>query len=176
MSHISNILIVVVCIVTNTLYADEILDNNVTQQEINIQQDIHWQWCGKKCRVDAKKKANKVLHRLDNLVKSYESLDSFYEDASDMFKRKATKEQWRLAFEHRKKLGSALRRIHESTQGTFKILPNVDKNKKYVIVTFDSMFKGEKGIFSEQVTLIRNKNKKYKFIGYYFAQKPYYDY
>jgi hypothetical protein len=38
------------------------------------------------------------------------------------------------------------------------------------------MFEGEKGIFTEQITLIRKKDNRYKFIGYYFAKKPYYEY
>jgi hypothetical protein len=156
--------------------ADEILDNNVTQDQVDIEQNAHWTWCGKECRTEAKKKAKKVLRRLDDLAKNYATHEAFYADTSDMFKRKATMEQWMAAFQHRNKLGNARRRIHESVQGTFKNLPNVDNNKKYVIVTFDTMFEGEKGIFTEQVTLIRKKDNRYKFVGYYFSKKPYYDF
>ena len=113
---------------------------------------------------------------MDDLVSNYDDHEGFYADASDMFKKKATMEQWLAAFEHRSKSGAARRRIHESTQGIFRNLPNVDKNKKYIIVTFDTMFFDEKGIFTEQVTLIRKKDKSYKFVGYYLVKKPYYDF
>ncbi len=176
MKFVNMVLIATLLAASNLTYADEILDDNVTKEQVDTEQNIHWKWCGKECRTEAEKKAKEVLRRLDNLAKKNDSHQSFYEDAADIFKKKATMEQWFAAFEHRNKLGGPRRRIHESTQGTFKNLPNVDKNKKYVIVTFDTMFEGEKGIFTEQVTLIRNKDNQYKFVGYYFAKKPYYDF
>ncbi len=84
---------------------------------------------------------------MDDITKKYEDHEDFYLDSSDMFKRKATKSQWEAAFIRRDNLGDPLRRIHESTQGIFKNLPKVDKNEQYIIVTFDTMFKEEKGIF-----------------------------
>lgn len=148
----------------------------MSSEKIDPKQDLHWSWCGKKCREEAKIKAKKVLKRLDNLVNKYENQESFYEDASDIFKKKATMNQWLSAFNSREILGNKSRRIHESTQGTFRNLPNVDRNKRYVIVTFDTVFENTKGIYSEQVTLARKKNNKYKFVGYFFTKKPYYEY
>lgn len=155
--------------------ANEILDENVLKEQLDEKQSQHWIWCGKKCRSGALSKAKKILKRMDNIAKKYETHESFYLDSSDMFKRKATKEQWKAAFMKRNILGSPLRRIHESTQGMFKNLPKVDKNEKYIIVSFDTMFEGKKGIFSEQITLIKKKGK-FKFLGYYYVQKPYYEY
>ena len=155
---------------------DEVLDDDVVQTEIDSEQDLHWLWCGKKCRSGAEAKAKKVLRHPDRLSQNYETHEDFYKDASDMFRKKATMDQWIAAYKSRKELGDPIRRVHESTQGTFKNLPNVDKNKKYVIVTFDTMFKEKKGIYTEQITLIRKKNNRYKFVGYYFAQKPFYNY
>lgn len=177
MKFISGMLVLVAFGVNATsLYGEEIFDNNVPNYQVDLKQNAHWLWCGNECRLKAKKKAKKVLRRLDDLASNYDDHEDFYVDASDMFKKKATIEQWLAAFEHRSKLGVARRRIHESTQGIFKNLPNVDKNKKYIIVTFDTMFFDEKGIFTEQVTLIRKKDKRYKFVGYYLTKKPYYDF
>lgn len=148
--------------------------NCLANDRIDVKQANYLAWCSDACRVEVQDYADKKILELDELIKS-QNYEGFYEESDEIFRKKISIDQWKTAFQDREKVGLVSSRSHESTQGIFKTLPNLEKGNDYFIITYDTFFENTQGIYTEQITLIKREGT-YKFIGYYISKKPTYDY
>jgi hypothetical protein len=126
----------------------------------------------------ARQAAEVVLGQLDNSRLDGSRLSIIYQQSAKALKNRYTESDFaNRLMATRTPLGTAKVRALEGVDGGFKRLPNL-ADGEYLIVIFDTVFQGAADIYTEQVTLARDRDAgvEWRLVEYFTGMKPYYEY
>lgn len=161
-----------------TLTTQRAVTQPITTSEYRASQLDYIFFANERDRTEARTIAETFLTQLDSahLVKS--EVNEIYSRSSELLKKRYSETAFmkRISLT-RTPLGTPKTRVFEGIDGGFRRLPNL-VDGEYLIVIFNTIFDKISDIYTEQVTLERNRQtgRGWQLVEYFSDKKPYYEY